>query len=103
MTARDAIRAVPTQRLLIETDAPYILPPPELIEFELPQDAAERELNHPANIRYDCKALQISAQYQSIASALRLKTTSILTSEEPSMLKAQVGVSTQANRRQYAR
>lgn len=46
---RAAIRAVPPERLLIETDAPDMLPPPELREFELPGD--NPALNHPANLR----------------------------------------------------
>lgn len=46
---RAAIRAVPLERLLIETDAPDMLPPPELREFELA--GGNTALNHPANIR----------------------------------------------------
>jgi TatD DNase family protein len=56
-TARDAIRAVPAQRLLIETDAPDMLPPAELIEFELPRDTASRAINHPANLRCGYQAI----------------------------------------------
>ena len=56
-TVRDAIRAVPAQRLLIETDAPEMLPPPELIEFELPTDATNRAINHPANLRRGYQAI----------------------------------------------
>ncbi len=41
------IRSVPDDRLLIETDAPDFLPPPELREFTLEHP----ELCHPGNIR----------------------------------------------------
>lgn len=45
-----AFRSVPLDRLLVETDAPDQLPPPELITFTL-HDAEHRLLNHPANLR----------------------------------------------------
>jgi TatD DNase family protein len=48
---REAVRATPPDRLLIETDAPDFLPPEELREFELPDDASGRPLAHPANLR----------------------------------------------------
>jgi TatD DNase family protein len=57
-TVRAAIRTVPLNRLLIETDAPDMLPPPELREFVLPTPDVGRALNHPANLR---------SAYQSIA------------------------------------
>lgn len=44
---RETFKSVPLDRLLLETDAPDMLPPPELQEFKLP----DAELNHPANIR----------------------------------------------------
>lgn len=50
-TVREVIRAVPKDRLLLETDAPDMLPPPELRPFELPDSADGRPLNHPANLR----------------------------------------------------
>lgn len=46
---RQAIQAVPADRLLIETDAPDMLPPTELREFEL--RIGDTALNHPANLR----------------------------------------------------
>ncbi len=56
-TAPAAIRAVPADRLLIETDAPDMRPPPEFREFELPEPAAGRPLNHPANLRGAYRAI----------------------------------------------
>ncbi|MFT4900977.1 MAG: TatD DNase family protein [Lentimonas sp.] len=54
-TVRQAIQAVPVDRLLIETDAPDMLPPPALREFELP--APDHQLNHPANLRRAYQAI----------------------------------------------
>ena len=44
---RETFRSIPRDRLLLETDAPDMLPPPEFQEFKLPDSS----LNHPANIR----------------------------------------------------
>jgi TatD DNase family protein len=41
----DAFKSVPPDRLLLETDAPDMLPPPEFIDHPLPD-----EQNHPANL-----------------------------------------------------
>lgn len=41
----DAFRCVPPDRLLLETDAPDMLPPPEFIDHPLPEGQ-----NHPANL-----------------------------------------------------
>jgi TatD DNase family protein len=43
----EVFRLVPLERLLVETDAPDMAPPPELIEFSLPDES----LNHPGNLR----------------------------------------------------
>jgi TatD DNase family protein len=43
-------RAIPFERLLVETDAPTKPPPPELNRFPLPGTAEGSEINHPANI-----------------------------------------------------
>lgn len=43
---REVFRHVPIDRLLLETDAPDMLPPPELQEFPLAEG-----VNHPGNIR----------------------------------------------------
>lgn len=43
---REAFRSVPLERLLLETDAPDMLPPEEFRDFKL----ADAALNHPANI-----------------------------------------------------
>ena len=42
---RDAFSSVPLDRLLIETDAPDMLPPHDCVDHPL-----EKHLNHPANI-----------------------------------------------------
>ncbi|MGB1127888.1 MAG: TatD family hydrolase [Opitutales bacterium] len=50
---RELIKLVPTNRVLIETDAPDFLPPVELREFELSDPA----LCHPGNIRAAYRAI----------------------------------------------
>jgi TatD DNase family protein len=47
---RDAFRKVPSDRLLIETDAPDQLLPPERIEYPLTDAASGKPINHPANL-----------------------------------------------------
>jgi TatD DNase family protein len=47
---RETFRAVPPERLLIETDAPDQLPPAERNRFPL-LDAAGKPIHHPANLR----------------------------------------------------
>jgi TatD DNase family protein len=44
------IQAVPSERLLVETDAPNMLPPPELRAFELPRSEHGNALTHPATL-----------------------------------------------------
>jgi TatD DNase family protein len=46
---RDAIRACPPDRLLAETDAPDMVPPPDACRYPL-EDAGGRRLHHPAEI-----------------------------------------------------
>ena len=46
---REVFRHIPPDRLLIETDAPDQLPPPDLIIHPLP-DADGKPVNHPANL-----------------------------------------------------
>ncbi|MDB6111490.1 MAG: TatD-related deoxyribonuclease [Pedosphaera sp.] len=48
---RETFRHVPPDRLLIETDAPDMLPPGKYIEFPLADAASGKALNHPANLR----------------------------------------------------
>ena len=48
--ASERIRAVPTERLLIETDAPDMLPAAELRTFELPSAETQPQLTHPATL-----------------------------------------------------
>ena len=45
------IRAIPIERLLVETDAPNMLPPVELRAFELPQSDNGDALTHPATLK----------------------------------------------------
>ena len=47
----DRIRAVPLERLLIETDAPNSLPPFELRTFELSPDIENKTHTHPATLQ----------------------------------------------------
>lgn len=46
---RESLSHVPPDRLLLETDAPDILPPPAFRAFTM-RDADGRERNHPANL-----------------------------------------------------
>ena len=54
---REVFRHIPAERLLVETDAPDMLPPEEFIRFPL-RDAASKTVNHPA---------QISLAYEKLA------------------------------------
>ena len=47
---REAFRHVPRDRLLIETDAPDQLLPPERIEYPLSDPASGKSINHPGNL-----------------------------------------------------
>jgi TatD DNase family protein len=53
----ERIRAVPAERLLIETDAPNMRPPPELRSFELLNSKTENPLTHPATLIDGYKAI----------------------------------------------
>jgi TatD DNase family protein len=48
---REAFRHVPTDRLLIETDAPDQLLPETRIAYPLREERSGKALNHPANLR----------------------------------------------------
>ncbi len=56
----EAFRLVPPERLLIETDAPDMLPPPDGIAYPMPNDGEKAAPNHPANI---AKVYALAAQY----------------------------------------
>jgi TatD DNase family protein len=47
---REAFREVPADRLLIETDAPDQLLPPERVQYPLTDAASDKSVNHPANL-----------------------------------------------------
>ena len=47
---REAFRQVPSERLLIETDAPDQLLPPEREQYSLTDPATGKAMNHPANL-----------------------------------------------------
>src|ERR1039458_7449832 len=47
---REAFRQVPPDRLLIETDAPDQLLPPDRAEYPLTDAASGKSINHPANL-----------------------------------------------------
>ncbi|HQH28849.1 MAG TPA: TatD family hydrolase [Oligoflexia bacterium] len=49
LRAHEAFRRVPLDRVLIETDAPDLLPPPEFRSHKLAPEA-KREINSPANL-----------------------------------------------------
>lgn len=57
-TVYEAIRQIPIERLLIETDAPDMLPPEEHRAFSFASSNTEKNpLNHPANIHAAYKAV----------------------------------------------
>jgi len=47
---REAFRRVPTDRLLVETDAPAMPLPPSYERFQLPPTSDGSRVNHPANL-----------------------------------------------------
>jgi len=47
---REVFRQIPADRLLVETDAPSMLPPPEALTHPLPPSPDGSPLNHPANL-----------------------------------------------------
>jgi TatD DNase family protein len=47
---RETFRLVPADRLLIETDAPDQLLPPERVQYPLTDAASGKPINHPANL-----------------------------------------------------
>lgn len=47
---REVFRHIPINRILIETDAPALWPPPELNNYPLTNPASGETLNHPGNL-----------------------------------------------------
>jgi len=47
---RDAFRSVPSDRLLLETDAPDQMPPERLVTHPLSEAGGATPINHPANL-----------------------------------------------------
>ncbi len=47
---REAFKQVPSDRLLLETDAPDMMPPAEWNDHPLTDPATDQPLNHPANL-----------------------------------------------------
>ncbi|WP_269525363.1 TatD family hydrolase [Coraliomargarita parva] len=56
---REAIRFLPADRILVETDAPDFLPPPEYRQFSLPKPPQGQEICHPANL---CRTYEVIAE-----------------------------------------
>ena len=48
---RETFRSIPRDRILIESDAPFMFPPDHLREFELDGADGGKPWNHPANLR----------------------------------------------------
>lgn len=65
---RKAIRAAPIDRVLIETDAPYMPPEPCVSRYELAGDD-DRRYNHPANLAvgYERAALALKMDIDELA------------------------------------
>ncbi|HYE31065.1 MAG TPA: TatD family hydrolase [Methylomirabilota bacterium] len=47
---QEAFRVVPLDRLLIETDAPDMMPSEEFVHWRLPNDTHGKPVNHPGNL-----------------------------------------------------
>ena len=54
---REIFRTLPADRILVETDAPDMPPPPEHRPFTLPDGPDGRTVNHPANLLAICEGL----------------------------------------------
>lgn len=54
---REAFKAMPRGRILLETDSPELAPPPDLNPWLLTDPAGGSALNHPANLLTACQSL----------------------------------------------
>jgi TatD DNase family protein len=61
---RETFLEIPLDRLLVETDAPAMPPPPELNLYPLPHTPAGETVNHPGNIE---------VAYEGLATLLGMK------------------------------
>jgi len=70
-TTIEALRATPRDRLLMETDAPYMPAPPALTRYALPGKAKAR-WHHPANliVAYETAAAALGEPVESLADAV---------------------------------
>jgi TatD DNase family protein len=84
-TAR--IQAVPSERLLVETDAPNMLPAPALRAFELPRSEHGEALTHPATLQNGYEAIAqlrgVSVEQLTTAVAINFQTYFLNTTDHP--------------------
>jgi TatD DNase family protein len=71
---RKALAAVPEDRLLIETDAPALLPPSEWVNRAAVDPNTGRSINHPANIEgaYCCIAELLGLTVENLTNRIEL-------------------------------
>ncbi len=67
---RDAFRLMPPDRILIETDAPELSPPPECNPHPLVDPLTGRMLNHPANLTVALQGLATNLAMEPAAAAM---------------------------------
>jgi TatD DNase family protein len=69
----EVFRCIPRDRILLETDAPDMLPPEELRSYSVFSDSGNGLLNHPGNIEsiYEAYAHFTGCSQKEIASEMR--------------------------------
>jgi TatD DNase family protein len=70
---REAFLDVPLERLLLETDAPAMAPPAELMISAVPGKTGNQELNHPANLHLCLGAMSSDRRMEPSALALQIE------------------------------